>query len=182
MDIKKLSPWNWFPREEDHPAKSAAGGLAPRAQFTHPLAVWQQEMDRLLSEAFRNFGLPGFPESAAPSGWMKPNLDIAEDAEAYTVSLEVPGVEEKDIQINLLGDTLTIKGEKRKEEESKEKNFHRIERSYGAFQRVLTLPADADPEMVHASFKNGVLTLKIGKRSGAQAPAGKRIEISQNPK
>ncbi len=177
MDLKKLSPWNWFKKEEEHegkvlPARSPLPGIPSH----HPLAAWQQEMDRVFGEAFRNFGFPAFPDMPSNAGWLKPQLDIVENPENYRISLEVPGVEEKDIHIELHGDTLTIKGEKRKEEESKQNNYHRIERSYGAFQRLLTLPANANPEGIDAKFKNGVLTLTIGKRPGSPE-AGRRIEI-----
>jgi HSP20 family protein len=82
----------------------------------------------------------------------------------------VPGVEEKDIQITLDNDVLMVRGEKRQEQEKKEGGFHRVERSYGSFQRALNLPDDANQDSIKASFKNGVLTVTIDKRE-VSAPA-----------
>lgn len=82
----------------------------------------------------------------------------------YKIAPEVPGVEEKDIQITLDNDVLMVRGEKRREQEKKEGGFHRVERSYGSFQRALNLPDDANRDSIKASFKNGVLTVTIDKR------------------
>lgn len=105
-------------------------------------------------------------------------MKIAADDKAYTIGVEVPGVEEKDLKLELSGDTLTISGEKRHEAEEKEKNYYRMERSYGSFQRVLTLPEDADRDGVSATFKNGVLTIEIPRLAAATADV-KRIEVKR---
>ena len=101
---------------------------------------------------------------------LKPALDIQETDKQYKISLEVPGVEEKDIQITLDNDVLLVRGEKRQEQETKDGGFHRVERSYGSFQRALNLPADANQDTIKAAFKNGVLTITMEKRE-ASAPS-----------
>ncbi|HBQ0866633.1 Spore protein SP21 [Cronobacter sakazakii] len=112
------------------------------------------------------------------SGMLKPALDIQETDKQYKITLEVPGVEEKDIQITLDNDVLMVRGEKRQEQEKKEGGFHRVERSYGSFQRALNLPDDANQDSIKASFKNGVLTVTIDKREVSAPKQGRSIPIN----
>jgi HSP20 family protein len=119
-------------------------------------------------------------------GTLAPRVDIAEDKGTITVTAELPGVAENDINIALRDDQLTIKGEKRSEhEETKESEGHiqhRTERSYGAFQRTLTLPYRVEPEQITATFKDGVLKVTIPKPADAQAQKeGRKIEINKPP-
>ena len=88
----------------------------------------------------------------------------------------MPGVDEKDVKVEIANDTLTIRGEKKQEKEENHKNYYRMERSYGSFQRVLSLPEDADQEGVSATFKNGVLTVTMPRKAAPQANV-RRIEI-----
>ena len=187
FDLKKLVPWNWFKKEQEQdraqvPVQRAA---APAASApVHPVMQLQREIDRLFEEAFRGFGMPslaGFP-ATTPSlsqaqGLLRPALDIQETDKEYRISLEVPGVEEKDIQITLDDDVLYISGEKRQETEANEGGFHRIERVYGSFQRVLNLPEDADPDAIKASFRNGVLTITVGRRETRSASGARQIPV-----
>jgi HSP20 family protein len=132
-----------------------------------PILQLHREIDRLFDDAFRGFGFPALNMPQWPSDWsgmLKPALDIQETDKQYKITLEVPGVEEKDIQITLDNDVLMVRGEKRQEQEKKEGGFHRVERSYGSFQRALNLPDDANQDSIKASFKNGVLTVTIDKR------------------
>lgn len=94
----------------------------------------------------------------------------------YTVTAEIPGVDDKDVKLEIVDDTLTIRGEKKQEKEEKEKNYYRLERSYGSFQRVLSLPDDVDQDGVKANFKKGVLTITL-PRKALPKPEAKRIEI-----
>ena len=96
----------------------------------------------------------------------------------YAISVEVPGVDEKDVKIELANNTLTIGGEKKQEKEEKEKNFYRVERSYGSFQRVLSLPEDADQEKIQATFKKGVLRITVPRKALPHAEA-KQIEVKK---
>jgi HSP20 family protein len=142
-----------------------------------------REVDRLFDDAFRGFG-GRWPRLTLPTvasewrGLLRPALDIQESDKQYRITLEVPGVEEKDIQLTLDDDVLWIRGEKRQEQEHKDGQFHRVERSYGSFQRALNLPEDANQDAIKASFKNGVLTVTIDKRSQTAAPSGRTIPIN----
>ncbi len=108
---------------------------------------------------------------------LKPALDIQTDKQ-YKIALEVPGVDEKDIQITLDNDVLLVRGEKRQEQETKDGGFHRVERSYGSFQRALNLPADANQDTIKAAFKNGVLTITMEKREASTPKQGRSIPIN----
>jgi HSP20 family protein len=117
-------------------------------------------------------------------GVLAPRVDVAEDEKTVTLTAELPGVNEKDIEVSLAGDQLTIKGEKRSEhEERKEaegRTVHRTERSYGAFQRTLTVPYQVDPGQVSAQFQDGVLTITLPKPPDAvEQKQGRRIEINK---
>ena len=105
-----------------------------------------------------------------------PAVDITEDAAAYKVTAELPGMSEKEIEVVLSDDTLTLKGEKRQEKEQKEKNFYLSERSYGSFQRSFTLPDGVDRDKIAADFSKGVLTISMPKTAKAKE-AEKKIEV-----
>ena len=96
-----------------------------------------------------------------------PAVDISEKPDAFEICAELPGMDEKDIEIKLANGTLTIKGEKKSEREEKDKDYHYSERSYGAFQRSFTLPPDVDAEQIQANFSKGVLSLHLPKRPEA---------------
>ena len=115
------------------------------------------------------------------SGVLAPRVDIAEDDAGVTLTSELPGVDEKDIDIVLCGDQLTIKGEKRSEHEHEAggPTLHRVERSYGAFQRAITIPYDVDPDRVSAQFKSGVLKITLPKPPEAVKREGRRIAINR---
>jgi HSP20 family protein len=111
--------------------------------------------------------------------WNKvPAVDVAETAKGYEITAELPGIDEKDIEVKYADGTLTIKGEKKDEKEEKKENYYLSERSYGAFQRSFRVPEGVDPDKVEASFKNGVLTVTLPKSVEAQKQE-KRIEIKQ---
>jgi HSP20 family protein len=104
-----------------------------------------------------------------------PAVDIYEDTRKVVLKLEVPGVEEKDLDIRVENHTLTVKGERKFEAEEKEQNFHRIERRYGSFYRAFTLPSTVDTENVQAVYKAGVLKLELAKKAEAQP---KQIKVN----
>jgi HSP20 family protein len=182
MDLKKLVPWNWFKKEEE---QSATLPVQRHGQMRHysPIAQFHQEIDRMFDSFFREFGFPslGFGRQSAPpaqSEWLKPTLDIAANDKEYTISVELPGVDEKDVQLELSGDTLVIRGEKKQEKEEKGKNFYRMERSYGSFQRVLSLPEDAEQDGIVAAYKHGILTITM-PRTAKPAVKSKQITINE---
>jgi HSP20 family protein len=123
----------------------------------------RQDMERLFDRFFE----PRWDEFVAVGEWA-PKLDFSETKDAYLVKMEAPGVEQKDLSVTIENQMLTIKGEKHKEKEEKEEKYHRLERSWGAFTRTLALPTGVDTEKVAASFKDGVLTVKMPKAPGAK--------------
>ena len=152
---------------------------------THAGDAWQSmrsEMDRLF-DRFAHFDLSPFGRDIEHfwprgdgAGLLSVSVDVAEDDKAYTVTAELPGIDEKDIDVSLAEDVLTVKGEKRAEKEEKNKNRHVCERSYGSFQRSFALPADVDTKRIDAKFAKGVLTVTLPKNPKAQ-PAAKKINV-----
>lgn len=133
------------------------------------------EFDRLFDGMFRN----ALTNLAVPSPSLTDlsvRMDVSETDTAYIVKAELPGVEEKDVEVTLDDGILTIAGEKHAEKEEDGKTFHRVERSYGSFRRSLSLPADADENAISAQVKHGVLKIEIGK---AKEPAktARKIDI-----
>jgi HSP20 family protein len=104
-----------------------------------------------------------------------PAVDIYEDPKKVVLKLEVPGIEEKDLDVRVENNTLTVKGERKFEKEEKEENFHRIERRYGSFFRSFTLPTTVDSEHINASYTNGILKLELSKKPEAQP---KQIKVN----
>jgi HSP20 family protein len=104
-----------------------------------------------------------------------PAVDVYEDEKKVVLKLEVPGIEEKDLDVSVENNTLTVKGERKFEKEEKEENFHRIERRYGSFYRAFTLPTTVDTEHIDAKYENGVLKLELKKKPEAQP---KQIKVN----
>ena len=135
-----------------------------------PLSNIQREMNRLFDDFFnRDY----FVEPFRGMGEWRPALDVAETDKAVIVKAELPGLESKDVEVSLSGDVLTVKGEKREEKEEKTKSFHRVERSYGSFQRAVRLPAPVLGDQVEVTFKNGVLTITLPKSEEAKTKSVK---------
>ena len=132
----------------------------------------RDEMNRVLNEVF---GRSANDESAWFSGAWAPPVDIYETDDALVMKAELPGFSKDDISIELKESTLVIKGERKREDEVKEGNYHRMERVYGAFQRSFLLPTTVDQNKVNASYKDGILELRLGKVQAAQP---KRIAVS----
>lgn len=118
-------------------------------------------------------------ESPLTTASFVPAVDIYEDNKKVVLKIEVPGIEEKDLDIRVENNVLTVKGERKFEKDEKEENFHRIERRYGSFYRSFTLPSTVDAEHVAASYTNGVLKLDISKKPEAQP---KQIKVNVGSK
>lgn len=114
-------------------------------------------------------------ESLSAGGFIPP-VDIYEDANRLVLKLEVPGIPQDDLQINLENQTLTVKGERKFVNDEKEENFHRIERRYGSFVRSFTLPATIETDSAQANYENGVLSITLQKKEAAK-PKQLKIEI-----
>ncbi len=189
MDLEKLKPWNWFKHEEGGsdsdrriPVKRGERGMPAGS-----LMRLHDEMDRWFDDAFKSFGMPSRATRFEPGklfesgmrGFFRPQIDICGDENCYEISLDVPGLKEEDLSLEIEGDVLSIKGSKEERSEDKDKHYYRVERSYGSFQRTLALPDDADAEKITASLDKGVLKLEIPRRQAAEKDV-KRISISSS--
>jgi len=140
---------------------------------TQPFLSLQREIDRLF-EDFTS-GFPTMPSVASGNGGsLMPSTDVTETDKEIEITAELPGLEEKDVQVNFADGVLTIRGEKKAEKEEKDKNYRLVERSYGSFERSIALPEGVKPEDVKATIAKGVLTVKVPKPAPAQA---KKIEV-----
>jgi len=150
-----------------------------RTSFRDPFDRLQDEMDRMFSSYFRGWNLPRLGFEEAGDGSLIAKLDISETPEAVQVVADLPGMKEKDIEVTLSDNMLTLKGKRESESEEKKKNYHRIERSYGEFTRRVALPAEVDPARVDAQLKDGVLTVTLQKSQKAIETA-KKIQIKSS--
>jgi HSP20 family protein len=144
--------------------------------FRSPLdgvAVLQNRLNSIFSDFANQNGEP--QNESLSFGNFIPPVDIYEDAHRLVLRLEVPGIPQGDMQINLENQTLTIKGERKLANDEKEENFHRIERRYGSFVRSFTLPNTVEPESAQANYENGVLSLTLQKREAAKP---KQVKIN----
>jgi HSP20 family protein len=121
---------------------------------------------RELASFFQSFEPSGKEQLTA--GNFVPPVDVYEDEQNLVLKLEVPGVDEGDINVSVENNTLTIQGERKFEKEEKEENFHRIERRYGSFLRTFKLPSTVDAEKVEASYEKGILKITLAKRAEAK--------------
>ncbi|SFC30364.1 HSP20 family protein [Marinospirillum celere] len=186
MDLAKLNPWNWFKHEEPHQQEAAVPVKRenyPETQrpsgFPEDFFQLHREMDRLFAETFKNLGWPTRSLGLKPEASLSfsPKLDVASADKEYTITLEAPGLEEKDIQLDLQERTLFIRGEKRQEKEEQDKHFYRMERSYGQFQRVLEIPTDVELDGIKAKMNKGLLTLTLPRQTKSESTHQRRIEI-----
>jgi HSP20 family protein len=130
------------------------------ARRVNPFSVLQSEIDRV----FDNF----IPWRSGPDSFA-PNMEVTETENNIEVTTELPGMDEKDVDIRIANDILTIRGEKRAEKDEKKKDYRLIERSYGAFERSLALPTGISPDAIRASMSKGVLKLTLPKPATSQA-------------
>jgi HSP20 family protein len=122
---------------------------------------------RELATLFQNFAEPTGKDQLTAGNFVPP-VDVYEDEHNLALKLEVPGVEEKDLNVSVENSTLTIQGERKFEKEEKEENFHRIERRYGSFLRTFKLPNTVDAEKVDANYEKGILKITLAKRAEAK--------------
>lgn len=137
-------------------------GKDPAKKYDHPVDLFRDEMNRLFDSFFRGFDVEPF--NAAGSTF-SPKVDVVETGTEIKISAELPGMDEKEIEVSLGKDSLTIKGEKKVEKDEKGKDYFRMERSYGSFSRTIALPVQIDPDKVVADFQKGVLTVTLPKSS-----------------
>ena len=128
------------------------------------LTRFRDEMDDL----FGRFLAGGPTQAAGAFGAAWPRMDLAETDKEVTVTAELPGVDPKQIEINVTGNVLTLRGEKKNEREEKTRDYHYVERQYGSFHRSVQLPSSVEADKVDATYKDGVLTVKMPKHPAAQ--------------
>jgi HSP20 family protein len=151
--------------------------------FTRSLTRWEpfrefsimQDRMNLMNRLFRESYSPEGPEEALTTATFAPPVDIYEDEHNIIVKIEVPGIDEKDIDVRIENNTLTVHGERKFEKEEKEENFRRVERQYGGFTRSFTLPSSVDPGQVSADYDKGVLKINLAKKAEAKP---KQIKVN----
>lgn len=131
-----------------------------------PFLSLRREMERVFDEFWKDFPSWHLSEQIVPDTFNL-RVDVTDTEDALRIAAEVPGMDEKDIDVTLTKDSVTIKGEKKTEEEERTKDFYRMERSYGSFLRTIPLPAEIDTAKVQASLKKGVLTITLPKTTKA---------------
>jgi HSP20 family protein len=172
--------------ESKVPVKTEARGPAPATSLAwRPFESLRREVDRLFEDFDRDFWRFPFRRSVfditplwgRESTWdAAPAVDIVEKAGTYEITAELPGMDEKNIEVKLANGGLTIKGEKQEEKEEKTKDYYLQERHFGSFERCFVVPESIEADKIEASFKNGLLTVKLPKKPEAIKPE-KKIEV-----
>jgi HSP20 family protein len=165
------------------PVTRKTGEPAFLPETWRPFEALRKEVDRLFEDfAGDNFwrrpfrSLASFERNLAKRFMATPAVDVTESDKAYEITAELPGLDEKNIEVNVVNGGLTIKGEKKEEKEEKQKDYYLSERSYGSFERYFDLPEGVDADKIEAAFKNGVLKVTLPKTAEAQKPP-KKIEV-----
>lgn len=186
MASTKLNPWNWFKREHEQTLpvrRNDAGEGVPAT----PLDQFHAEFDRMVESMFSGFGLsnpvfrPGAMESRLRDMAIRPNVDVYGTDKEYVVQADLPGIEEKDLSVEVEGDVLILSAEKHSEEKTEDKGYYRVERSSGAFRRVLNLPDDVDRDKIKAKLDKGVLCVTM-PRTGKSESGSRKIAIDGSAK
>ena len=162
MNMRSIVPFGW-------------GGptLPGRTANNDPFVRLWNEVDQLFSDVARGTGVTEWPQA----GNLGLPVELADTGAALKVVAELPWVEEKDVAVELQGDALTIRGEKKAAEERQDEGYYLAERRYGTFLRTLRLPFAAEADKIQATFKNGVLTVTVPKPAELQRQQAKRIEV-----
>lgn len=148
------------------------------ARSDNPFVSLQREIDRLFDDFTR-----GFPTFSGGVGELLPSVDVTETGKEIEITAELPGLEEKDVPVNLADNVLTIRGEKKAEKEEKDKTYRLVERSYGSFMRSLELPEGVDANAIKASIDKGVLKVRcrsLRRRRSRKSPS-KRVRKFERP-
>jgi HSP20 family protein len=160
MDFRSLVPFGW-----------SGGSLTRRPSAEDPFWGFRREVDRLFDDFFTGRGMARWPGDGVDL-----RLDVSETDNELTIAAELPGVDEKDVEVTLADDLLTVRGEKKREHTQRDGDYHMVERSYGSFARSLRLPFKVDQDKVDARFEKGVLTITLPKPAEIQQST-KRIAI-----
>ena len=172
-------------KTEETKAEGKAPERASPPQALRPFESLRKEVDRLFEDFGHGFRHSPFRRSMfdIEPFWQReiswagvPAIDISEKDDAYEITAELPGMDEKNVEVKVANGTLVIKGEKKEEKEEKKKDYYLSERHYGSFERRFPVPDAVDAEKIAASFKKGVLTVTLPKKAEAKTPA-KTIEV-----
>jgi len=161
MAIGNLVPWRWGSLRTLDDDRSFD-------TFRAEMDSLHRSIDRLFADAWNGNVAPSLLSEAWTTGKIAPSLDVVDDEKAFRVSVELPGMTDKDVSVTVEDRTLTIRGEKKEEKEKKDKDVFRRERAYGSFRRTIELPGDVDAAKIEARFKDGVLTIDLPKTKEAQ--------------
>jgi len=169
------TPTRWFRRSSSVPVARGRD----LSEYNDPFSRMHEEMNRLFDSFFGDAGWTmSQPSVDGSRALLQPQLDIFETDREYKLSVELPGVDRDDIDLSVDDDALVIRARKeRGSEDVREDQYHRVERSFGRYERMLTLPSDADGEKIGAELKNGVLEVTIPRRDDIESTRGRRIEI-----
>lgn len=162
MALKELVPWRFGG------LRRWEGDAGPLEGFRREMEALHREMERVFDDFWRGAGRSSVLSDVWAHGAVMPRIDEAEDDKAYHVSIELPGMDQEDIEVTLSEGMLTIKGEKKQEEEEKGKDFYRKERHFGSFRRSVPVPGEVDESKIRASFKKGVLKIDLPKSEEAK--------------
>ncbi|HLJ63787.1 MAG TPA: Hsp20/alpha crystallin family protein [Stellaceae bacterium] len=163
--LQRHSPENWR--------------VAREARESDPFLRLHHDINRLFQEMLGGFTLPGLGrslEGGVSGAMLSPRIELSESEEEFRIAAELPGIEEKDIDVTLDRNTLTLHAEKKIETDSKEANYHVTERAYGTYRRQIELPFAPDPDQIHATFKNGTLHITLPKPKEIRQRT-RRIEV-----
>ncbi len=163
VDFKALVPW-----------RDKSQTSATREDFHDPFFSFRRDVDRMFDDFFNGFGRRGVgsPSWAAPT----PSLDLTETEKEIVVTAEMPGLDDKDFEVNVSGDLLTLKGEKKAEHEHRNGDSYYMERRFGSFSRSVRLPFEVQDEKVDARYEKGVLTIRVPKPADMQRQV-RRVEV-----
>ncbi|MFQ5598133.1 MAG: Hsp20/alpha crystallin family protein [Nitrospiria bacterium] len=166
MYVRELTPWVWGSRNKQRNRST----VAPVFSFGN------SRVEALLDELAEDFDRSPFGFGGRKNAAFHPQLNLLENDTAYEVSVELPGLDTKDIDLTVENDVLSIRGEKKNESNGKEGNVYRMERTYGTFQRAILFPSPIDEEKVEAKFEKGILNIKLPKTQEAQKKI-RRIDV-----
>ncbi len=164
MQMKDFLPWA---------RRETAGQVRPTDE--HPLADLQRQMNTVFENFWRGMERP-FGSVDLPAAESMPRSDVVETDDGVEISVELPGMEQGDVEVSLSGDSLTIRGEKKIEKQEQKKGYYVSERSYGAVYRTIPLPPGVDADKAEATFRNGVLTVRLPQTAEAKEKV-KRVEV-----
>lgn len=162
MTIRDIAPWKWGGLRRGEPTEMPFGGFRWQMDMLH------KDMDRLFDDMMDRPTRPFLTGEFWDRKAVMPDIDETEDEKAFIINVELPGMDEKDVDITLSGRLLTIRGEKKVDEKEEDKDFYRRERKFGAFRRTLELPGEVDEKAIEASFRKGVLTIHLPKTKEAK--------------